>query len=96
MGQKGRKKDVSPHSGRNLRIKFIHEFVCGEMGNQGAMLVFVNNKLKSHGLEGIEKATLQADISYLNSGYKNMKMLGITELLTRFTAPGTMMYCGML
>jgi hypothetical protein len=68
MGQKGRKKDVSPHSGRNLRIKFIHEFVCGEMGNQGAMLEFVNNKLKSHGLEGIEKATLQADISYLNSG----------------------------
>jgi hypothetical protein len=68
MGQKGRKKDVSPHSGRNLRIKFIHEFVCGEMGNQGAMLDFVNKKLKTHGLEGIEKATLQADISYLNSG----------------------------
>jgi hypothetical protein len=68
MGQKGRKKDVSPHSGRNLRIKFIHEFVCGEMGNQGAMLDFVIKKLKTHGLEGIEKATLQADISYLNSG----------------------------
>ena len=68
MGQKGRKKDVSPHSGRNLRIKFIHEFVCGEMGNQGAMLDFVNKKLKTHGLEGIEKATLQSDISYLNSG----------------------------
>ena len=68
MGQKGRKKDVSPHSGRNLRIKFIHEFVCGEMGNQGAMLDFVNKKLKTHGLERIEKATLQADLSYLNKG----------------------------
>jgi len=68
MGQKGRKRDVSPHSGRNLRIKFIHEFVSLEMGNQPKMLVFVNAKLKSHGLEGIEKATLQADLSYLNSG----------------------------
>jgi hypothetical protein len=96
MGQKGRKKDVSPHSGRNLRIKFIHEFVCGEMGNQGAMLEFVNNKLKSHGLERIEKATLQADISYLNSGYKNMKMPGITELSIHSIVLGTMMYCGML
>lgn len=68
MGQKGRKKDVSPHSGRHLRIKFIHEFVCGEMGNQSTMLVFVNKKLKNHGLEDIQKATLQADLSYLNNG----------------------------
>jgi hypothetical protein len=68
MGQKGRKKDVSPYTGRNLRIKFIHEFVCGEMGNQGAMLDFVNKKLKGHGLEAIGKSTLQADLSYLNDG----------------------------
>jgi hypothetical protein len=68
MGQKGRKKDVSPHSGKHLRIKFIHEFVCGEMGNQSDMLVFVNKKLKAHGLDDIQKATLQSDLSYLNSG----------------------------
>ena len=68
MGQKGRKRDVSPHSGRNLRLKFIHEFVCGEQGNQTKMLGFVNRKLIAHGLEKIGKATLQADISYLNSG----------------------------
>ena len=68
MGQKGRKKDVSPHSGRTLRIKFIHEFVCGEMGNQSDMLAFVNKKLKAHGLEDIQKATLQGDLSYLNNG----------------------------
>jgi hypothetical protein len=68
MGEPGRKKDVSPHSGRNLRIKFIHEFVCDEMGNQTAMLQFVNKKLNARGLERIGKATLQADLSYLNSG----------------------------
>jgi|GEM_PF-2098039 len=68
MGQKGRKKDVSPHSGRNLRLKFIHEFISGKSGTQTEMLSFVNDKLKAHGLERIEKATLQADLSFLNEG----------------------------
>jgi hypothetical protein len=68
MGEKGRKADESWNSGKKLRIKFIHEFVEAEMGDQSAMLVHVNDKLRKLEQPTIELKTLQSDLQYLNSG----------------------------
>ena len=68
QGEKGRKADESWHSGKKLRIRLIHEFIMGASGTQSQMLNYVNTKLRKLDLPIIFLATLQADLSFLNSG----------------------------
>ena len=68
QGEKGRKADESWHSGKKLRIRLIHEFIMGASGTQSEMLIYVNKKLRELDLPIIFLATLQADLSFLNSG----------------------------
>ena len=67
-GEKGRKADESWHSGKKLRIRLIHEFIMGASGTQSEMLNYVNKKLRELDLSIIHLATLQGDLSLLNSG----------------------------
>ena len=68
QGEKGRKADESWHSGKKLRIRLIHEFIMGASGTQSQMLNYVNTKLSKLDLPTIQLATLQGDLSFLNSG----------------------------
>ena len=68
QGEKGRKAEESWHNGKKLRIRLIHEFIIGASGTQSEMLIYVNKKLRKLDLPTIQLATLQADLSFLNSG----------------------------
>jgi hypothetical protein len=63
-----KKKNTSPLTGRNLRIRFIHQFVLEQRGNQSEMLAFVNQHMQDRGQQVIGRATLEADLAFLNRG----------------------------
>lgn len=68
QGKKGRKAEESWNNGKKLRIRLIHEFIIGASGTQSEMLIYVNKKLRKLNLPTIQLATLQGDLSFLNSG----------------------------
>ena len=84
QGKKGRKAYESWHSGKKLRIRLIHEFIMGASGTQSEMLIYVNKKLRELDLPIICLATLQTDLSFLNSG----TFLNEKELTTFNPFPG--------
>jgi hypothetical protein len=55
-------------SGRNFRIRLIHQFIVEKGGNQAEMLAFVNNRHEALGINLIGMTTLQEDLYALKRG----------------------------
>jgi hypothetical protein len=55
-------------SGRNFRIRLIHQFIVEKKGNQTQMLKYVNDRHEALGINDISMTTLQEDLYALKRG----------------------------